>query len=116
MMEGPRHQHLHQEWQEPLEEPDGRLGAANDGSAKVIIVVLVVHSHLSAAEPARAAPLAAFGRHLIDEHVKAVAQEVAQDVSEDAPQDLAFFGGPGGARPPRHATTTAAAAANSNSN
>ena len=21
MMEGPRHQHLHQEWQEPLEEP-----------------------------------------------------------------------------------------------
>jgi len=22
MMEGPRHQHLHQEWQEPLEEPD----------------------------------------------------------------------------------------------
>jgi len=23
MMEGPRHQHLHQEWQEPLEEPDG---------------------------------------------------------------------------------------------
>ena len=23
MMEGPRHQHLHQEWQEPLEEPCG---------------------------------------------------------------------------------------------
>jgi len=22
MMEGPRHQHLHQEWQEPLEERD----------------------------------------------------------------------------------------------
>ena len=23
MMEGPRHQHLHQEWQEPLEEHNG---------------------------------------------------------------------------------------------
>ena len=25
MMEGPRHQHLHQEWQEPLEEPGSSL-------------------------------------------------------------------------------------------
>ena len=28
MMEGPRHQHLHQEWQEPLEEPGDQLRAA----------------------------------------------------------------------------------------
>jgi len=26
MMEGPRHQHLHQEWQEPLEEPAASKG------------------------------------------------------------------------------------------
>ena len=26
MMEGPRHQHLHQEWQEPLEERGGEGG------------------------------------------------------------------------------------------
>ena len=35
-----------------------------------------------------------------DEHAKDVAQDVAQDLA---------FGGPGGARPHRHATTTAAA-------
>ena len=48
-----------------------------------------------------------------DKHVKSMAQDVAEDVAEDVPQgmkqDLAF-GGPGGARPPRHATTAAAAA------
>ena len=48
--------------------------------------------------------------------MKGVAQDVAEDVAEgvaeDLPRDVAqdlAFGGPGGARPPRHATTTAAA-------
>ena len=44
--------------------------------------------------------------------MKGVAQDVVEDVPQDVPQDVAqdlAFGGPGGARPPRHATTAAAA-------
>ena len=40
--------------------------------------------------------------------MKGVAQDAAEDVPQDVAQDLAF-GGPGGARPPRHATTATAA-------
>jgi len=43
-------------------------------------------------------------------HVKNAAQDVVENAAEDVPQDVAqdlAFGGPGGARPPRH---TAAAA------
>ena len=60
----------------------------------------------------QAAPHAALGRHVKDEHVKGVAQDVAEGVAEDVPQDVPqdlAFGGSGGARPPRHVTTTAAA-------
>ena len=35
MMEGPRHQHLHQEWQEPLEEPGGVRLQANELAAAI---------------------------------------------------------------------------------
>ena len=47
-----------------------------------------------------------------DQHVKGVAQDVAEGVAEDVPQEVTHgfvFGGPGGARPPRHATTAVAA-------
>ena len=43
-----------------------------------------------------------------DEHVNDAAQGVVEDVPQDVAQDLCLPG-PGGARPPRHATTTAAA-------
>jgi len=99
------------------------LGAAEDGSLKVFIVVPAPTScpSLSSsggihAKHTRSAPLACPGRHMKDEHVKEVAQDagedVPQDVPRDVPQDVAqylTFGGPGGARPSRHATTTAAA-------
>ena len=42
-----------------------------------------------------------------DEHVKDAAQGVAEDVPQDVAQD-SVFRGPGGARPPRHATTATA--------
>ena len=64
------------------------------------------------AQHTQAAAHAALGRHVKDGHVKDVAQDVAEDVAKAVPQGVAqdlAFGGPGGARPPRHATTTAAA-------
>ena len=40
MMEGPRHQHLHQEWQEPLEEPKGELAQLARSPARAL-----THAH-----------------------------------------------------------------------
>jgi len=95
-----------------LAQAEDVLGAAKDGSVKVFIMKVFIISSSStstSSEPtSNTRPNAVLWRLLKDKHVKDVAQEVAQDVAQDLAQDLAF-GGPGGARPPRHAITTAGA-------
>jgi len=95
-----------------LAQAEDVLGAAKDGSVKVFIMKVFIISSSStstSSEPtSNTRPNAVLWRLLKDKHVKDVAQEVAQDVAQDLAQDLAF-GGPGGARPPRHTTTTAGA-------
>ena len=54
-------------------------GAAEDGSAKVFIVVRAIFHR----------PHAFLGRHVKDEHVKDAAQDVTEGVAKDVPQDVA---------------------------
>jgi len=55
MMEGPRLQHLHQEWQEPLEERRG-AGRLQVRSPDVFVVVIVVVAVVVAAAAAMQKP------------------------------------------------------------
>jgi len=63
------------------------LGAAEDGSMKAF-VGCPSSSGGTHAQHTRAAPRAALGRHVKDEHVKDAAQDVAEDMSKDVPQDV----------------------------
>jgi len=66
------------------------LGAAEDGSAKVLIVARVIFQRRNPRPTHACRPHAAIGRHVKDEHVKDAAQDVAEDVPQDVAQDLAF--------------------------
>ena len=65
------------------------LGAAEDGSV-VFIVARGIFQRRNPRPTYACRPHAALGRHLNDEHVKGVAQDVAEDMRHDLVQDSAF--------------------------
>ena len=110
-MEGSRHQHLHQEWQEPLEEPHNHHHHHRCRRRrrrrhhhhhhlffqlllKVFIVARVIFKRLN---PGAAEDVLVVRRHLPAAeptprlplgHVKDAAQDVAEDVTQDMAEDV----------------------------
>jgi len=72
----------------------GMLGTAEDASVKVFVVARVSFQRRNQRPTHTCHPHAAFRRHVKDEHLKGVTQDMANVVAEDIPQgisqDLAF--------------------------